>query len=241
MSAQVIDERERHQRIKARKMLTYLAIFAIVMFFAGLLSAYIVSSTGGYWVQFTLPEAFIYSTVAIVAGSVTVHLALLAARRGSRQPVVIWLALTLALGLAFTWSQFNGWQTLIERGITLNPNWMLKFSGTYGVDHSFMKNQEVLVLENGSYYMPDDLGHARPLNAELEDQRDRTGPYLYALTGLHLAHLAFGLLAVVVMLVTAARGRYGAEDNVGLWAGALYWHFLGGLWVFLLLFLSIVH
>jgi heme/copper-type cytochrome/quinol oxidase subunit 3 len=43
------------------------------------------------------------------------------------------------------------------------------------------------------------------------------------------------------MLGMALRARYTKEDHVGLWAGAMYWHFLGGLWVYLLLFLLFVH
>lgn len=43
------------------------------------------------------------------------------------------------------------------------------------------------------------------------------------------------------MLVLAARGAYTRADHAGLWAGTMYWHFLGLLWVYLFLFLTFVH
>lgn len=234
-------EEERQGAVRARRMMTWLMIFAIVMFFAGLTSAYVVSMSGGYWTRIKMPVAFGWSTAFVLAGSLTLHLALMAVRKGRGNQVLPLLLATFVLGIAFTVSQFQGWGELVDRGITFSPNKLHKLGGQYGVDYSITKDGAELVLANGQWYKPDDIAKERPLNAEIEEQKDRTGPYLYALTFLHLAHLFFGLLAVLVMMVKAARGRYTANDNVGLWAGATYWHFLGGLWIYLLLFLLFVH
>lgn len=234
-------EEERQGAVRARRMMTWLMIFAIVMFFAGLTSAYVVSMSGGYWTRIKMPAAFGWSTAFVLAGSLTLHLSLMAARKGRSKQTLPLLLATFLLGIAFTLSQFRGWGELVDRGITFSPNKLHKLGGEYGVDYSITKDGAELVLANGQWYMPDDSAMERPLNAEIEEQKDRTGPYLYALTFLHLAHLFFGLLAVLVMMVKAARGLYTASDNVGLWAGATYWHFLGGLWIYLLLFLLFVH
>ena len=241
MSAAGMPFEEKVSQEKARRMMTYLALFAIVMFFAGLTSAYLVSMSGGYWTRITMPAAFIRSTGVILLGSLTMHLALLAARKGKGRMVTLYLAVTLLFGLSFTSSQFSGWYALVGRGVTVSPNKMMSLGGEYGKDFSFVKDGQELIAAEGHFYMPDDMGRARPLDAELEEQKDRTGPYLYALTVLHLAHLAFGLLFLAIMLGMALRGRYTPDDHVGLWAGAVYWHFLAGLWVYLLLFLSLVH
>ena len=242
MSNDTFTPQEEHLRsIRSRKLITYLLVFAIVMFFAGLTSAYVVSMSGGFWTRITLPPAFLWSTVLIALGSLFVYLALRAARAGAHQAVVLWLALTLLSGIGFTWSQFAGWSDLVSKGIHWSPNRMTKLTGTYGVDYVFQKDGQDLVLADGHFYKADDMARQRPLDAELDEQKDRTGPYLYALTVLHLAHLAFGLLSVVVMLVMAMLRRYTPQDHVGLWAGGMYWHFLGGLWVYLLLFLLFVH
>ncbi len=63
------------------------------------------------------------------------------------------------------------------------------------------------------------------------------GSFLYALTGLHLLHLAGGLIAVLVVWVNARRKKYHSEDLLGIKLCALFWHFLDGLWIFLFLFL----
>lgn len=228
------------QKVRARKMLTWLIVFAIVMFFAGLTSAYVVSMSGGYWVDFKIPEAFHLSTIAILLSSVSAQIALMMMAKGKGSTVPLLLGVTLILGLFFAWSQFQGWKELVQRGNFVVGR-VLMNTGTYGVDWTIRKNGEALVLENGNFYLPSDGADARPLNAELDEQRNNSSSYFYVLTAAHLAHVAFGLLALVVMMAMALLGRYRKEDHVGLWAGTVFWHFLAGLWVYILLFLTIVH
>jgi cytochrome c oxidase subunit III len=64
-----------------------------------------------------------------------------------------------------------------------------------------------------------------------------SGSFLYVLTGLHMAHLAGGLIALLVTLVNALRKKYNAENLLGLELCSIYWHFLDILWVYLFLFL----
>lgn len=226
--------------IRTRKVLTWFVIVAIVMFFAGLTSAYVVSMSGGYWVDIAMPQAFLLSTVSIVIGSVFVHLALIAARKGRKSAIAPLLGLTLLSGVVFTWSQFQGWKELVAKGNFLSGK-VLDNKGVYGTDWTIRSKSVPLVLESGSYYHPDDVARTKPLNADLAEQDNGSSSYFYALTAAHLAHLAFGLLSVLIMIVMALRGRYSTNDHAGLWAGATYWHFLGGLWIYLLLFLVFVH
>ena len=225
---------------KARRTLTYLILFAIVMFFAGLTSAYVVSMSSGYWVDIRVPNAFYLSTVVILASSAVVQLALVSTRRGNTSRVPLLLAITLALGLVFAWSQFQGWSQLVERGNFVVSK-VLQSSGTYGTDYTITRNGVPLVLEEGEFFLPDDVERRKPLNAELNEQQNTASSYFYVLTAAHLAHLVFGLLALALLLFRATKGRYTAASHTGLWQGTLYWHFLGGLWVYLLLFLVIIH
>lgn len=232
---------ERERADSSRRMITWLLVFAIVMFFAGLTSAYIVSMSGGYWTTIAMPQPFIWSTVLVLAGSVTVHLALVSARRGRTGLITPLLLATLGLGIAFGVSQFKGWGRLVDIGITPSPNKLLGIGGTYGIDFSVTKDGQALVPHDGHWYSADDSGFQHQLDAEVAEQKDRTGPYFYALTAAHAAHVFFGLVSLLVMLTMAFMKRYSPEDHVGLWAGAVYWHFLAGLWVFLFLFLRFVH
>ncbi len=233
-------EEERARDFRSRRMLTWLIVFAIVMFFAGLTSAYVVSASGTYWMHVRVPGAFMVSTVAILLSSLTVQLALMAARRGRRPVVAPLLVATLALGVVFTAYQFKGWEELVGRGNHLVGK-LLDAKGEYGTDYTITKGGEELVLENGDFYRPSDGPSARPLNAEMAEHRNTSSSYFYVLTAAHLGHLFFGLVSLVVMIVMALLGRYTREAHAGLWAGTVYWHFLGGLWVYLYLFLAVFH
>ncbi len=63
------------------------------------------------------------------------------------------------------------------------------------------------------------------------------GSYMYVITGLHLAHLLGGLIALLVSYNKALSSKYTAEKHAGLSLTSTYWHFLDILWVYLFLFL----
>ncbi|MBL0328192.1 MAG: cytochrome c oxidase subunit 3 [Bacteroidetes bacterium] len=63
------------------------------------------------------------------------------------------------------------------------------------------------------------------------------GSFMYVLTGLHLAHLIFGIGAVAVVWIKSRLQRYNSENLLGVRLCAIFWHFLDVLWVFLFLFL----
>jgi cytochrome c oxidase subunit 3 len=232
---------ERARAARARRSLTWLLCFAIVMFFAGLTSAYLVSMSGGYWTTIAMPEPFYWSTAFVLAGSLTLHLALSSAAKGRTKLVLPLILATLGLGVAFTSSQVNGWSRLVQIGITISPNKLLEIGGVYGADFSVSKDGQPLVPADGHWYAANDTAKQFALDAEIAEQKDRTGPYFYILTLAHAFHVAFGLLSLLIMALMALKGRYTDKEHVGLWAGAVYWHFLGALWVFLFLFLKYVH
>ncbi|NNM94929.1 MAG: cytochrome oxidase subunit III [Bacteroidia bacterium] len=64
-----------------------------------------------------------------------------------------------------------------------------------------------------------------------------SGSYLYIISGLHLAHLLGGLIALLVVYFRAVRRQYTAGNYSGLKICAIYWHFLDGLWLYLFLFM----
>ncbi len=64
-----------------------------------------------------------------------------------------------------------------------------------------------------------------------------SGSFLYLLTFLHLLHLFAGLITLLVTLKNAVKGKYNAENTLGLELCSIYWHFLDILWVYLFLFL----
>ena len=62
----------------------------------------------------------------------------------------------------------------------------------------------------------------------------------WAATGLHALHVIAGLSVLAFVAVRAHRRAYGPEHYLGLELGALYWHLVDVIWIFLwpLLYLS---
>ncbi len=99
------------------KLLLWFAMISMVMMFAGLTSAYVVSSSRKDWLKdFGMPSAFVISTIVIMISSLTFHLALTAIRANNRNQTSMWLLTTLGLGVAFVFFQFLGFGQIIESG-----------------------------------------------------------------------------------------------------------------------------
>jgi cytochrome c oxidase subunit 3 len=55
------------------------------------------------------------------------------------------------------------------------------------------------------------------------------GASFFSITGLHLAHVISGVIALTVVVLGYKRGRYNADD-LEIWS--LYWHFVDLVWMF---------
>jgi len=64
------------------------------------------------------------------------------------------------------------------------------------------------------------------------------GSFIYVLTGIHGLHLLGGLIFLIVVLVNAFRYQVHSKRLTRIEMCATYWHFLGGLWLYLYIFLS---
>lgn len=62
--------------------------------------------------------------------------------------------------------------------------------------------------------------------------------FFYMLTALHGAHAIGGLGAMLWTLRRSARGAYTSASHGGLTHMAIFWHFMGGLWIYLLALLA---
>ena len=99
------------------KLLLWFAMISMVMMFAGLTSAYVVSSSRKDWLKdFEMPAAFIISTLVIILSSITFHLAGKSIKANNRSVTTIWLLSTLGLGILFVVFQFLGFNQIIQNG-----------------------------------------------------------------------------------------------------------------------------
>ena len=175
---------------RSKKMILWFAMVSMFMMFAGLTSAYVVSTSRPDWLKdFTLPDAFIISTVIIVASSVTFHLAKLATKKDDRKAATLWLLVTLALGVGFVVAQFYGFGEVIKSG----------------------------------YYFTG-------------PESTVTTSFLYIVVIVHLAHLFAGLIVLLIVIYNHFKQKYSSSQTLGIELGAMFWHFLDILWVYLFLF-----
>ncbi len=67
------------------------------------------------------------------------------------------------------------------------------------------------------------------------------GSFLYVLTGLHAFHLVSGIIFLVFILYSSFKYKVHSRKLNRIELSAIYWHFLGGLWLYLFLFLKLNH
>jgi cytochrome c oxidase subunit 3 len=102
---------------RAKKMMLWFGIISLVMSFAGLTSAFIVSSSREDWLaNFTLPSAFTYSTLIIVLSSLLLFLAKQAFKKNQSAITTSLLIGAFVLGIAFIYSQIQGFNQIIASG-----------------------------------------------------------------------------------------------------------------------------
>ena len=115
---------------KAKKMMLWFGLISITMTFAGLTSAFIVSSSRPDWLEsFVLPVWFSISTVSILLSSVFFQLAKYRLDQYvrvslpeniniylQRNNVNIFLGLTILMAIIFIIAQFLGFEDIISQG-----------------------------------------------------------------------------------------------------------------------------
>jgi cytochrome c oxidase subunit III len=64
-----------------------------------------------------------------------------------------------------------------------------------------------------------------------------SGSFIYILTGLHGAHLISGIIFLLIVLNSTFKFKIHSKNLAQLEMCLTYWHFLGGLWLYLFVFL----
>lgn len=229
----------RSSKDKAKKMLVWLGVASIAMFFAAFTSAYIVLQADHFWVQSELPQMFMYSTVILMVSSLTIYLAKRSTVSGNTGGLKLWLSITLLLGIGFTITQYLGWNELQEGGKFFIGT-LDKVTGEYGKDYVILMRGEPLLFDNGNYYRPGDIDYAEPINDRINDTFNISASFLYLLSGLHVLHLIGGFIWLLVLIGKSFSGKITAQNILPLELGSIYWHFLDILWLYLFLFLLLI-
>lgn len=176
------------KRISAKPML-WVSMISMIMFFAGLTSAYVVSRKREDWVSFELPQAFYISTVLIVMSSITFIIAHRFLKKDNLKTSFLMLITTLILGVGFIYYQYEGFNYLKSVG--------LFFTGP---------------------------------------ESNVSTSFIIGITFMHVLHLIAGLIVLLVVIYNHFKSKYNASETLGFELGAIFWHFVGVLWIYLFFF-----
>ncbi len=67
------------------------------------------------------------------------------------------------------------------------------------------------------------------------------GSFLYVFTGLHAMHLISGVIFLIIVLISSFSYKVHSKNMDTMEMCTTYWHFLGGLWLYLFMFLLLNH
>ncbi|MBL4863076.1 MAG: hypothetical protein JKY09_08690 [Crocinitomicaceae bacterium] len=348
---QDFESENKEQLEKAKKNLVYVGIFSVIMLFAGLTSAYIVSMGDTFWLKFPLPSAFWISTGIIIASSIVLQIAVYFAQKGKASELKLAVTVTLILGIGFVYFQFKGYGQLVDNGVHFTGSHIIVSEGKYGdyfevemngkfievngndylrggqkmsnaemeefqsfmsqflivrEDTSFkvkasqnfklyfedramfVQNNELYTADSvtmkyldrarlkslavnvrdgrGDFFVKGEMGKDFHLyykgkelqykNRELQlngtkltsylqikamESPDTGSSYLFLITFLHLLHIVVTLLFLGKIVIHSFLGKINSTANISIRMGAIFWHFLGLLWLYLLLFLLFIH
>jgi len=174
---------------KSAKPMLWVSMISMVMFFAGLTSAYVISMRRDDWVRFDLPQAFYISTFLIVMSSILLMLSQKFLKDNNRQLSLLFLVITLILGLGFIWQQYVGFNQLKSSGL-------------------FFTGPESTVSTS----------------------------FIIGITFMHVLHMLAGALVLFVVIYNHFKYKYTPENMLGFELGAIFWHFVDILWIYLFFF-----
>ena len=174
---------------KSAKPMLWISMISMVMFFAGLTSAYVISMKREDWVSFDLPNAFYISTLLIVVSSLFLMLSQYFLKQDKRQLSLAFLVTTFLLGIGFVWQQYVGFNELKSVGL-------------------FFTGPESTVSTS----------------------------FIIGITFMHVLHLFAGIIVLFVVIYNHFKYKYKPNDLLGFELGAIFWHFVDILWIYLILF-----
>jgi len=110
-------EEQAVKQYKAKKMMLWVGMISMAMTFAGLTSAYVVSSSRADWLsQFKIPGSFTISTLLILISSFSFYLAKKSLLSKNIKATKILILTTFMLALLFVYFQFKGFADIIAQG-----------------------------------------------------------------------------------------------------------------------------
>ena len=192
-----------------------------IMFFGGMFLAYTLY-------RYKYPGAFAaasnhldirlgaVNTIVLIVSSFTMAMAVFSTQVGKRRNSIIFLIMTLALGLTFLGIKAVEYRDKYRDNL---------IPGQLIPGHPF----NPAVAQHG-----DTDPHKLHLPEGVSVHNVEMFYWIYfAMTGMHALHMIIGAGILTVILILAWRGRFSPEYHSPVEISGLYWHFVDIVWIFL--------
>jgi cytochrome c oxidase subunit 3 len=214
------------QQREAGALGMWVCLVTEIMFFGGMFFAYtlyrnrypLAFASASNHLDLTLGTV---NTVVLICSSLTMALAVYCTQVGKRQLQVLFLILTIVLGLTFLGIKaveyYDKYESKLIPGELIPGH---KFGPTVHVKGTPENEHELVLLEH------------RGERASVENVQMFFWIY-FAMTGMHAVHMIIGIGVMLVILYSSVKGRYGPEYYNPVEITGLYWHFVDIVWIFL--------
>lgn len=199
------------ERLSQVRMGVFFGLFAVLMFFIAIVSAFFVTRASGHfdayskyvneWLPTTIPSILWLNTAVLILSSASAEMARrsmfreedvmdewIGLSRRTSQRATAWLTLTLALGALFLAGQWVAWDQLAAQ-------------------HVFFKSNP-------------------------------SSHFFYLITYTHAIHLFLGIAALATALIALKISRSLETRQILVDCAAWYWHTMGLFWIFLFALLA---
>ena len=196
----------------------WLFLVTEIMFFGGLFCAYLIYRLMHFNAFAAASQQLsiglgAFNTAVLLVSSVTVVLAVYAAQEGKRNQLVIYLVLTVVLGLTFLGVKAIEYKEKFERHEVPGP--------TFAFDKPF-----------------DDNGKPIPVNPK---EAELFFSLYFAMTGMHALHMIIGCGLFSVLAILAWKGHYSPGYYTPIENAGLYWHLVDIIWIYLFPLLYLIN
>jgi cytochrome c oxidase subunit 3 len=202
-----------------------------VLFFGGLFTAYAIY-------RWSFPAAFAaashhldivlggVNTVVLICSSLTMAMAVHSAQIGKRAGLLVYLALTLALGTTFLGIKTVEYHHKYVEHLIPGASFRMEVEGPGPLAHRESLSPDAVVAAG--------VPTADPGEAiDLQRHAQIFFSLYFAMTGMHALHMIIGLGLLIWLFQAGRRGRFTPAYNSPVEIIGLYWHFVDIVWIFL--------
>jgi cytochrome c oxidase subunit III len=210
------------QQFDTTNFAMWLFLLTEVMFFGGLFVSYMIMRNWYYraFVESSHQLSIFFGTamtVILLVSSFTMAMAVWSAQMRRKRSLLVFLAFTFVLGVAF----------LCMKGMEWHEEW--ENHHVPGI-HQYSEQAFLNPASDPEVYKE---YHDKPLSPDMASKTEEYFFLYFAMTGMHALHMVIGAGLLIYLFIRARSGAYTNGHFTFVENFGLYWHFVDIIWIFL--------